>query len=88
MRVSPISPISPSSSDMTKRKTYWLGKLDDECQLCHKSFGAVMYDASIGMGPWGNICQRCFKAHGCKLGTGFGQKYELQKNGRWLKVGG
>jgi hypothetical protein len=47
-----------------------------------------MYDASIGGGPWGNICKKCFKAFGCKLGTGYGQEYKLQSDGRWLKVGG
>lgn len=48
-----------------------------------------MYDACIGItGPWGNLCAECFRGNGCRLGTGRGQKYEKQADGRWIKVGG
>ena len=70
------------------KKTYWLGTLADECQMCHKPFGTVMYDAAIGGGPWGNICSKCFKTFGCRLGTGYGQEYALTKDKRWEKVRG
>jgi hypothetical protein len=70
-------------------KKYWIGQLEDECQICHKPFGGKMYDCKIGYTMfWGNICQHCFDEKRCKLGTGFGQRYELQKNKRWLKTGG
>ena len=70
------------------KKTYWLGTLTDECQLCGLPFKGVMYDAALAGGPWANICDSCFYGLGCKLGTGYGQKYKLQKDKRWLKVGG
>jgi hypothetical protein len=70
-------------------RKYWMGPLEDECNICHKPFGKVMYDCKIGYTMfWGNICRKCFVEKKCKLGTGFGQKYELQKSKRWLKTGG
>ena len=69
------------------KKVVWFGDIT-VCDFCKGPFrGDVMYDANLG-GPWGNVCQRCFDMHGCRLGTGFGQKYEKQKDGKWLKVGG
>ncbi len=66
----------------------WVGRVED-CDVCHEYLKDVMYDANIRtFGMWGNICQRCFDYHRCRLGTGLGQKYERQSDGRWLKVGG
>lgn len=69
----------------------WITPLDDECQLCSGSFNGIMYDASIN-GRWGNICQTCFTSLRCKLGTGYGQRYELQNINNtqkaWVKTGG
>lgn len=71
-------------------KKYWMGKLEDECQLCKRPFAGVMYDCAIPDmgGMWGNICRRCYLEHDCHQGLGRGQEYELQKDKRWLKVGG
>jgi len=71
-------------------KTYWTGTLVDECQLCHLPFKGVMYDAALGYAgaPWANVCDSCFNSLGCKLGLGYGQKYQQQKDKRWLKVKG
>lgn len=34
------------------------------------------YDARLpSNGRWASVCQSCFTANGCKLGTGNGQKY-------------
>lgn len=66
---------------------YWCGHLDPVCQISNRPFDKVMYDARTPYG-WANICEATFKELGCKLGTGLGQKYELQDNGRWLKVEG
>ena len=72
---------------MTK-ELYWLGKLPE-----HDDFGRryekVMYDGKTSYGPWANMCQWSWDVHGCgKLGQGYGQKYERQPDGRWLKVAG
>ena len=70
-------------------KGQWMGDLNDECQICHLSFGDTMYDAAIGPGgPWGNICRACFVEQGCSLGMGRGQEYVRQRDGRWAKVAG
>jgi hypothetical protein len=67
---------------------YWLSPLSG-CDICSGSFEAVMYDAKTKQGPWGNMCQKCYVKHGVgRLGTGFGQKYEKQADGRWLKTEG
>lgn len=71
----------------------WLSPLSG-CDICSADFdgSGPMFDAAIGFrGPWGNICQSCFTDMGCRLGLGFGQKYELQDLGdrrAWVKVAG
>jgi hypothetical protein len=66
---------------------YWCGPLEPNCQISSKPFDGVMYDASTPLG-WANICQEVFDRYNCRLGTGLGQKYLLQDDGRWLKVEG
>lgn len=69
-------------------KVYWTGPLPEACQLGGGPFNGVMYDANLPGIGWGNWCYETFRAAGGKLGTGFGQKYRLQDDGRWLKVEG
>jgi len=74
---------------MSPKKIYWLGRLEPNCQVCHRPFLSTMYDAAVGpSGPWGNICRNCFLENGCSTGLGRGQEYKLQNDGRWLKVKG
>jgi hypothetical protein len=68
-------------------KVYWSGRLN-ACDVCGGSFNKRMYDCVTRQGPWGNLCHGCWCVHGRPLGLGRGQKYELQKDGRWLKVDG
>lgn len=72
------------------KKVYWLGTLKDECNMCRSSFKDVMYDAALPHygGMWGCVCKRCFIDAGGKTGLGFGQRYDKQKDGKWLKVAG
>ena len=42
-----------------------------KCQLCDE---AAKYDAKTKMGPWGFLCEECFKKHGVGLGVGKGSK--------------
>jgi hypothetical protein len=71
---------------------YWLGDVggwDDFGNPYDCKTGGVMYDAATKEGPWANMSEQSFKEFGCgKLGTGFGQKYELQPDGRYMKVAG
>ena len=71
---------------------YYAGSVST-CNWCSTPFaqgeGQKMYDAKSLMGPWGNFCSACFKdfTQG-KLGTGYGQEYTRQADGKWLKTGG
>ncbi|RPH74004.1 hypothetical protein EHM76_04350 [bacterium] len=49
----------------------------------------VMIDGKTTRGPWANMTEESWKTYGIGLlGTGCGQKYEKQPDGRWLKVEG
>jgi len=71
---------------------YWLsplGGFDDFDSPYDFTVGAVMYDAKTVYGPWANMTQESFEKHAIGyLGTGYGQKYQMQDDGKWLKVGG
>ena len=61
---------------------YWISPLPAGCQISDQPFGAVMYDANLpGLG-WCNCCEDTFEKYRGRLGTGLGQKYELQADGR------
>ena len=69
-------------------QVFWLSPLEDKCQLYGIPFFGVMYDANLPGYGWGNYCEMAFWQRGGTLGTGRGQKYEKQSDGRWLKVAG
>lgn len=75
-------------NSVLKQNVFWCGDLQDECNICQGSFGSVMFDARTRSGQWGNLCQKCFRRFGNGLGTGKGQQYAKQNDGRWLKKGG
>ena len=69
--------------------SYWLGK--KECDICHRDLTneSLIYDAATVYGPWALMDQACwFNNTSCMLGTGSGQRYELQQDGKHLKVEG
>lgn len=69
--------------------TIWIGQLDG-CNCCNKQFSkvTVMYDANLPRMGWGNWCHGCFTEYGGKLGTGRGQKYKRNADGKFEKVEG
>lgn len=67
--------------------SYWTGFVGKD-DISGKPFNGVMYDAKIPGEGWANINQETFDAYGCKLGVGFGQRFELQDDGRWLCTAG
>lgn len=71
---------------------YWAGN-PGECDFKATDPGnehsmATFVDGKTRRGPWANMCLRCFRIHGGGLGTGQGQEYKLQEDGRWLKTAG
>lgn len=60
----------------------------ERCDVCGDALRSVMYDARTTFGPWGNLCSVCFAKVGVGLGTGLGQRYERQTDGRFLKTDG
>lgn len=65
-----------------------MGGAPAECDTCHGDIKSKFIDGATTMGPWGNMCPACHKRLGRGLGTGKGQQYEKQADGRWLKTGG
>jgi hypothetical protein len=66
---------------------YWTGKTS--CNICNKQDPIVLFDARTARGPWALMCSLCFMLNTKgKLGTGVGQKYVRQLDGRYLKVEG
>lgn len=69
-------------------EVYWCG------QPAEDDFGVpvkdVLYDARTRHGPWALMTEESWRDHRAapNLGTGCGQKYEKQPDGRFLKVAG
>lgn len=71
-------------------KVYWLSPVPSNCQTCAAGIGEVFFDAKTQFGPWACLCPTCqeFGPGLGQVGTGRGQKYEKQKDGKWLKTEG
>lgn len=80
----------------------WFGPIPEKCDTCDTPITTTFYDAATTdpvcnalagrtiRGPWANMCPSCFTlGPGCgKLGPGFGQQYEKQDDGKFMKVAG
>ena len=70
-------------------KRYWAGFVSPK-----DNFGDTItdefIDAPTKRGPWALMTPASWKLHRrfSVLGTGYGQKYRKQVDGRWLKVAG
>jgi hypothetical protein len=75
---------------MAEKKVFWQGTPPAQCDIGQEDLNkiGVFYDAMIHSGQWGNLCPKCFGNHGVGLGTGRGQKYVQQSDGKWLKTEG
>jgi hypothetical protein len=69
---------------------YWMGTVPTQCDVTRQPIKDKFYDAAVGGrgGRWANMCPEAFRHYGCELGTGKGQEYTKQPDGRWLKTGG
>jgi hypothetical protein len=69
-------------------KIYWAGELPPKDNF-GDTYASIMIDGRTMSGPWANMTEKSWRRYGCgKLGTGYGQKYEKQKDGRWMKIEG
>lgn len=71
---------------------YWTGKAPAKCDICGQRIGASFTDGKTSRGPWGIMCDPCLPrasiARTNHWGTGIGQHYERQNDGRYLKTAG
>lgn len=66
---------------------YWHGGMT--CDACEQIITDTLYDAASTNGQWGTFCHRCWTEYTTmRLGTGSGQKYAQQPDGRFAKVEG
>jgi hypothetical protein len=73
--------------NLVPSETYrWIGPAPTDCDICHRQIKKIFVDGATRQGPWGNMCLPCHSAFGVGLGTGKGQRYELQRDGRWAKM--
>ena len=74
-------------SNLNEDDKFWMGDIGDK-----DDFGAPIKDEFIdcktNMGPWGIMSPESFKTYGVGLGTGRGQKYKKQPDGKWKKIQG
>jgi hypothetical protein len=72
----------------TPRLHYWTGDPGKRCDVCYQDWNGVFIDGITQGGKWANMCTECHRRYGHGLGTGKGQRYEKQPDGRWLKTAG
>lgn len=67
----------------------WVGTPPSHCDICKTELGTEFYDFRVPtVGQWANGCKACFKRYGGRLGTGLGQKYVRQDDGKFNRVEG
>ena len=70
------------------KQVYWLSPLGDIDDFGDR-YEDEMIDGKTNMGPWANMTAQSWATHGIgRLGQGYGQRYNKQSDGRWLKVEG
>jgi hypothetical protein len=71
---------------MTERRFDYI-PTPEKCDLCAAPLGTepdtLMYDARTPNGMWGCVCDECVRNNGMRLGTGFGQRYRREADGRF-----
>ena len=73
---------------METKDKFWMGEPPTKCDICKCKIGGQFVDGVTRFGPWGNMCLFCHTHDGRGLGTGRGQHYQRQRDGRWKKVAG
>ncbi len=68
--------------------TTWSGDPPAHCDLCKAPIKKVFVDGKTAYGPWAHMCRKCHLTQGGLLGTGRGQLYRKDAEGRWVKQEG
>jgi len=69
------------------KQVQWFGS--KKCDICGIECEDELYDAVTKYGPWATMCKDCFKKESInKLGTGYGQHYVKNEEGKFMKVEG
>ena len=59
-------------------KVKWSSTLPTTCDLCKGKLKKEFVDGRTKLGPWGIMCNGCFKIYGVGLGVGKGQRYSIK----------
>jgi len=59
-----------------------------ECDICKRPIENEFVDGKTLFGPWANMCMTCHLINGVGLGTGKGQHYQKDENGKFVKISG
>jgi len=70
------------------RAMYWFGRAPTQCDVTKEPIVDEFIDGRTIYGTWANMTPKAHAQHGLGLGTGLGQRYRKQADGKWLKVEG
>ena len=71
----------------SEKEVVWTGS--KTCDFCHKEISDILIDGKTMMGPWATMCPSCHRFYGYKrFGTGIGQKYKKNSDGKFIKIEG
>jgi hypothetical protein len=71
-----------------KQPRYWTGSAPTQCDIDKRPITTEFVDGKTTVGPWANMCPQCFQRYGVGIGTGRGQRYVKQEDGRFMKTEG
>jgi hypothetical protein len=69
------------------RKRYWIGAVGPTDDF-DDDIGDDFIDGKTTIGPWAIMTPASYRSFGIGLGTGRGQWYRRQADGKWLKTEG
>lgn len=70
------------------KQKFWQGGVPQKDDF-NRTITDEFIDGVTVMGPWATMNPESYRTFGMgRLGTGYGQRYKKQADGRWLKVEG
>lgn len=73
-----------------KKLVVWASPVPTNCHTCDTPITDKFYDAVTVVGPWALMCPSCHNLGPGRgmLGTGYGQEYTKQHDGKFIKTAG